>query len=566
MRRMFAEHSVRDVRSLDGLWDFVTAAERRDRRRLPARYTRKILVPSCWETLPGLESYRGTGWLRTTVEGEPGKALRLVFDGVSHTATVYVDGKAAGRHYDAYSPWDVVVPPGRKRTRQVVVEVDNTFGEHSCLHHPDDFYTYGGIARPAEAHAVPEVFIDKLLATPVRGRGGKWSLEVRVRLRNWSGRALRRQVTVSAASKQIDLGAVSVRAGGAREVQGKLTGLAVGPWTAETPKLYEVSVELRDGRALVDDLIDRVGFREVRVRGRRLLLNGRPIRLRGYNRHEYHANFGSALPVSMMVHDLELLRDLGCNFIRTSHYPDDMRFLDLCDELGFYVWEESHSKTVNLRHKLFRRQIRAHTREMMEWHHNRPCIIIWGCLNECEDRTPPGLRRHAETLQFMRALDGSRPLTYAQFHGTEAGFDLVDIVSFNVYPAWFWGGFKDIEGEAKRLPRIIRDRRFAGGKGKPVIFSEFGAASIAGYHDRRRTPKWSEEYQARILDEELRVFLNHPGIVGAAIWQFCDVRCTKNAMNPRQMNNKGTVDEFHQPKLVYEVVKRRMHEASRRRG
>jgi len=519
-------------------------------------------VPSCWETLPGLENYRGRGWLHTTVPATAGKALRLVFGGVSHTATVYVDGKSIRQHYDAYSPWDALVPPGRKHTHEVVVEVDNTFGPHSCLHLGGDFYAYGGITRPVEAQAVPEVFIDKMFAVPVK-KGKTWALEVRVRLRNWSETSLRRRVVFSVASQELDLGTVAVRAGAAHEVGAVLHGIAADPWTAETPRLYEATVRLLDGDTVVDDLIDRVGFREVRAEKKKLLLNGKPIRLRGYNRHEDHFNFGCALPVEAMAHDLALLKDLGCNFIRTSHYPNDMRFLDLCDELGFYVWEESHSKTLDLKHPLFRTQLKDHTVEMIEWHFNRPSIIIWGCLNECISHTKQGRTQHAWTLALMRKLDASRPVTYASFRGNDICFDLVDIIGFNLYPGWYWGEAKDAEEAADSFVKNVRRGKYPGAKNKPIIFSEFGAGALPGYHDPRR-PKWSEEYQAAVLDEELRVFLNHPDIVGAAIWQFCDVRATEGAMNPRVMNNKGTVDECRRPKRAYEVVKQRMHEARAR--
>ena len=191
---------------------------------------------------------------------------------------------------------------------------------------------------------------------------------------------MRRGVEVYVAGQKLSLPAVTVGAGKCREVKGRLAGLSVDPWTCETPALYEVEARLLDGDHAIDDLIDRIGFREVRASKGRLLINGEPVRLRGYNRHEDHPTFGCALPVELMMYDLELLRDLGCNFVRTSHYPNDMRFLDLCDELGFYVWTESHTKTLNMKHKLFRKQVRDATVDLMDWQYNHACIIIWAAL------------------------------------------------------------------------------------------------------------------------------------------------------------------------------------------
>ena len=167
MLRLFADHVVRPAESLDGLWDFIIAEDRKDRRGLPKRYNRRIYVPSPWEAIGGLENYRGTGWLRTSIRGGgPDTAVRLVFGGVSHTGTVYVDGRKRGRHYDAYTPWDVVVGGLDDSDHELVVAVDNTFGPHSALHLTRDYYTYGGITRPVEIQLIGPAYIDKVFATP----------------------------------------------------------------------------------------------------------------------------------------------------------------------------------------------------------------------------------------------------------------------------------------------------------------------------------------------------------------------------------------------------------------
>jgi len=559
MLRTFAEHHVRPMVSLDGLWAFAaTGAE------APVGWTveRPVMVPGAWETLPGLELYRGQARYRRVFEmPRPGTA-RLVFGGVSHTARVFVDGQAAGAHDDAFTPWEVLLPNLAAGRHTLSVDVDNTFGDHSALHKENDYFTYGGITRPVEVQVVPDIHIARVLARSIR-QGEGWDLEVRVTVRNAGAAEGRRTVRARIASTLIELGPVTVAAGVSVELRCVSPLPGVAAWSAESPTLYALTVELLDGAVIADDLIDRVGFREVALSGKQLLLNGRPLRLRGYNRHEDHALFGSALPVEAMMADLQLLADLGCNFVRTAHYPNDLRFLDLCDELGFYVWEESHARGVEFTHPSFDEQIEASTREMLAWHYNRPAIVIWGCLNECDAVSDHGQQVYARVLGQIKAFDPHRPVTYATHHRkADKCLGLADIVSLNIYTGGLVGEIRDIEPVIHDLLDWVDSDASDGGLGKPVIMSEFGAEALYGNSGRLRN-HWSEEYQADVLDECLRVYLNHPDIVGAAIWQFCDCRVTESNFKwrPRTYNNKGTLDEYRRPKMAYEAVKRRMLEA-----
>ena len=187
--RAVAQHTIRPVESLCGQWDF--AVQKGDYGP-PRAYRQKIPVPSCWETLPGLENFRGRAWFRRRITVRPGLAPRLVFGGVSHTGTVYVDGRKVGWHYDAFTPWAITVPRLKPGTHELAVEVDNSFGSHSALHIENDYYTYGGITRPVEVQHVPEVYLDAIFAAPRPLRGG-WRLDIRVRLKNRSRRRLTRR-------------------------------------------------------------------------------------------------------------------------------------------------------------------------------------------------------------------------------------------------------------------------------------------------------------------------------------------------------------------------------------
>ena len=557
MLRTFSEHRVRRVESLNGRWTFTPADD-----SLADRYD-SIQVPSAWESLPGLEAYRGKAKYKRIVWCPESTHLRLVFGGVSHTADVYFDGEKTAHHYDAFTPFEVFLPAVKAGAHDIAVMVDNSFGDHSCLHIDNDYYTYGGITRPVELHHVPDVFIERLDAVPVRKKDS-WGLNVAVKLRNLSDREQRRGFRLSIAGASYEVDALAVEANGKIKASLALEGIQAGGWSAENPELHLLTIELLDGETVVDDKIDRIGFREVSVEGRELVLNGEPIRLRGYNRHEDYAQYGCAIPLEAMARDLAIMRDLGCNFVRTCHYPNDMRFLDLCDEMGFYVWEESHARTVNVYHEKFREQIGGSTREMISWHRNHPAILMWGCLNECDAHKEEGVPEYAFVIDLIRSLDNTRPVTYASNHGKkDLCFHMADIISVNWYVGWYGQSIDQIGPHLEDFLAWLHSDESRGGAEKPLIISEFGAGGIYGNRQANRS-HWSEEYQCDVLDESLKVYLNHPDVAGAAIWQFCDCRVTEGHWHgrPRTINNKGTVDEYRRPKLAYETVKKRMLEAS----
>jgi len=570
MTRLFDEHMVRPVLSLDGQWDFVAEpdADARDDAGLPVDFRFRLHVPGCWETHPAHRSYRGKGWYRTTFYQARTGPLRLEFKGVSHTARVLLDREQVGGHYNAYTAFEVVVRQVLEGEHELLLEVDNSFGDHSALHVENDYYTYGGITRPAAAEGIGLQYLRHMHVAPrMKEDGTRWTADVRVEVCNLAAGTATVRAVVELVDQVIDLGTAQVPGGESLWLEGSAEFAEVVAWSPDTPVLYlaQASLLAPDGETVLDDLIDRVGFRQVEVRGTDILLNGRRVRLRGFNRHEDHPLFGCAIPVPAMAHDLDRIQHLGANCVRTSHYPNDERFLDLCDERGILVWEENHARGLSLpqmQHPKFREQILACTREMVEQHYNHPSIILWGILNECASHTPEGREHYREQFDLIKRMDPSRPTTFASCHrGKDLCLDLSDVVGYNIYTGWYDGTTGDV---AARLQELIAWIERAGGQGKPVILSEFGAGALYGYRSDTRA-KWTEERQAEILDADLAVYLAHPRLAGSIIWQFCDCRITEGrAMGrPRTMNNKGVVDEYRRPKLAYDIVRHRFLEAAR---
>ena len=483
-----------------------------------------------------------------------GGNVRIECKGVSHTAKVYVDDMLIAEHYNAYTPFSAVVQGLKRGEHTLAIVADNRFSDKSALHVPNDYMSYGGVTRPVAVEEVADVYLERVHVTPCFD-GTHWRASVDATVVNLAEErpvALR----ISIAGKECVL-SPQVLPEGESVLRAEFALEDVQVWSPETPKLYTVRAVLNVGGKEVDDLFDRFGFREIKMEDKHILLNGEPLRIRGLCRHEDHPHFGCALPYEAMMHDVLLLKDLGANSVRTAHYPNDERFLDLCDELGILVWEENHARGLSLEQMQtpnFEPQAEQVTREMVLAHYNHPSIYIWGILNECASDSEFGKQCYEKQFALIRSLDKTRPCSFASCKfKTDLCFGLPDVVSYNIYPKWY----HDTPVEAYLSDLYTWVQTETEGRGKPFLVTEIGAGGIYGY----RTPyasKWSEEYQQKALFEQLTGVLSQPGCSGVYIWQFSDIRISEEwwGGRPRTMNNKGVVDEYRRPKLCYETVKR----------
>ena len=547
MERLFPCHAVRRSRECAPLWTLTTPDEGGLSR------PEQVVVPGVWESLPSLRNYRGRGIYEQMISA--GGNVRILLGGVSFRARVFLDGTLLAEHYGAYTGFEALalnLPSGEHCLR---VEADNRFDADSALHIPNDYYAYGGISRPVTVEELGRAYIAQCHVTPRKTPSG-WTAEVKVTLRSLDARPFHGSLRLSLAGTETETD-VEIPALDSMDCSLSLACGEAASWSPDSPALYEVKALLCEDGKPVDDLIDRIGFREIRIEGRKILLNGQPLQLHGFNRHEEYACFGLSVPVEAMAHDLHLMRDLGANCVRTAHYPNDPRFLDLCDAMGMLVWEESHARGLTeerMRHPRFMEQLRQCTVEMVEQHRNHPSIFIWGCLNECADDTEYGAACYREILALLKRMDPARPVTAALLERPGGKvYGEMDVISVNLYPQWYHA-----TPVQESLNRKIREAEQGGGENKPVIVSEIGAGAIYGFHDPFGEAKWSEERQCAILEDQITAVLSHPDVAGIFLWQFADVRVSEEwAMGrPRTHNNKGVVDEYRRPKLAYQTVKK----------
>ncbi|MBQ8214071.1 MAG: beta-glucuronidase [Clostridia bacterium] len=563
MARLFDEHLARRVTDLSGTWKFSTDPEDLGERdgwnvSLPAGET--VAVPSCWNNESGLLSYEGAAWYEKKFY-TAGGCLRFCFGAVMTEATVWLDGSLLGRHYGGFSQFDFIVPKVKEGYHTLTVRADNRFDAQSIPQKSVDWYHYGGITRGVSVETLVGISVlsyrlEYELSNDLSDVEGHFAVE-----------CYNADETGKTAPLSISLGDTCVYQGEIT-VSGRKTVCVTLPsfqlqnvqlWNVGAPKLYDVYIKTD-----TDDLFDRVGFRKVEVKNGKILLNHKPVEMRGVNRHEEHPDFGMAFPLGRMKHDLDLIEDLGCNAIRGSHYPNSQEFVDYMDERGILFWSEipiwgcGFSVDALADPVVVERGLEMH-REMVKYYYNHPSVIFWGMHNEITSNNEAAYEMSKLYYNYLKENGGNRLVVYASHQPmTDICLEYSDVICLNLYYGWY-GWYSDaLSSWEDALNNFCKHRDELGLSDKPIIMSEFGAAALYGFHDAER-PKWSEEYQAELLSHCLQVFHTHPAMVGSFIWQFCDIRtCSEMGFSrARGFNNKGIMNENRRPKAAYYAVRDR---------
>ncbi len=557
MHKAYPHYLTRNVESLNELWafHFEEGKSLNDIDTSALTFADSLPVPGAFDACPSYLGKRGTGAYRRTLHIEPGTTAQLEFEAVSFAARILVDGVRLAEHFCGYTPFSVTVPPSAQRERTLLVLAENRFDfERIPMHeHFFDFYQFGGIIRPVWLHHLKGSHIASVQVDATDYAGG--AITVRGRIADLGTNAGKVTITV--------LDTPLAPATTITDAEGNFTAGFVIPapraWSHESPHLYRLRVEHAE-----DDTIVRFGLREIKTEGRTVLLNGSPLRLFGYNRHEYFPNFGPSTPFAQMVNDVQILQDMGCNFVRGSHYPQDQRFLDLCDERGLLFWEENlgwGQKPHQLVHALYQEHHYTSLVEMTERSYNHPCIVIWGFLNEAATDTPDAYRPIFEKSKgYLRAEGGNRLIACASNRmKADLFFEEVDIVCVNFYPGWY--GAEDHPDPLALIPEHFADFfEFLDKRGlgnKPFFISEIGCEALYGWRDQQRDFH-SEEYQHDYLARVCHEVVNDKRHLGVCLWHFSDARTYSGGRalgRPRAFNNKGTFDEYRRPKLSRDAVR-----------
>lgn len=541
--------------SLDGSWEFRFEEGKSYREVADPAFeaTDAIPVPCCYDMLPKWLCKRGSGLYRRTFRIDAAvENAWLVVDGMGLTGKFMIDGRDLGVHPYPYAKLEIPIGPLSAGEHTIFAVIDNRFDwDYQKLARPYyDFYCFGGFY-----HGVSLSFDNRKLF--VRTRDWRTG-EIEVEIRGGGGEG--RRTLVFDGKNEVE---AAFRDGKAtvKVPEFKL-------WSPGQPNLHQV--ELVDSSA--SPLTARFGIRTVEAKDRKLWLNGEPLYLKGANRHESHPTFGAATPESLMLTDIQNLKSLGGNFFRGCHYQQAQRFLDLCDENGVLVWEESlgwgngsHSEMARyeLTNETFRAQQVRETRDMVRASFNHPSVIIFGFLNEFLSESKEGKSLADELIRTIKAEDSGRLVTFAcSYVETDISNENTDLIAFNAYPGWIGSD----AGSQENLKRLIEAgiaqsvRRFRRDyPDKPIIVSEMGTCGEYGRHDPAGA-QWTEEFEAEYIGDALDTVFANPEICGMTIWQFTDSRSYHRGgatirTKPFAENLAGLYDGYRRAKAVVPVVR-----------
>ncbi|MGN6827036.1 glycoside hydrolase family 2 protein [Paucibacter sp. M5-1] len=516
----------------------------------------RATLPGSWN-MPNTELryYDGLMWYQRTFNardlGKDSSTQRafLRFEAVNYKASVYLNGKFVGQHEGGFTPFTFEVTSLlRKGENQITVGVDSTRNDESVPPTFTDWELYGGITRPVRLIYTPKTYIDDQHLN--LNEDGSISASVKL---DGPG-AARQPVTLSIAELGLKLTA-STDAAGQATFKVKAPA-SLQRWSPESPKLYDVQVQAGD-----DSLSDRVGFRTIKVVGENILLNGRPIFLRGISMHE--EEFGPTpariiTPQAARALLSEIKYGLNGNYVRLSHYPHSELTVRMADEMGLLVWSEipvywsvdfSSAKALLTARKMMAENILRDR--------NRASVFVWSVGNETPG-TPERLHFQSTLADDTRALDPSRLVSAALWADkakvgkrieakiTDPLAAKLDILAINTYTGWY--------GDDSLAD--ITTMNWSNLHGKPMVLSEFGADAKANYHDPVNQPKYSEEFQAQFYTNTLKMADNISFLRGVSPWILKDFQSPRREHPVYQngWNRKGVISETGERKLAFDVL------------
>ncbi|UDF04668.1 glycoside hydrolase family 2 protein [Asticcacaulis sp. AND118] len=508
----------------------------------------QMSIPGAWNAAePELRYYDGLIWFQRkfTPKALNGGRAFLRFEAVNYKAYVYLNGKEVGRHEGGFTPFVIEVTQAlRAGENRLSVGVDSTHDAQSIPTAITDWDLYGGITRPVKLIYTPETFVDDATLTLTEDGRLKGLAQLN------GTKAAGQRVTLTIAGLNAKVTATTDARGQAVFDLKAPRGLK--RWAPDTPVLYDVEFSTVD-----DKLSDRIGFRTIAVKGKQILLNGKPIFLKGVSLHE--EEFGSH-PARNMTEQAsrallsEIKYGLHGNYVRLSHYPHSETTVRLADEMGLLVWSEIPVYwTVDWENPAVLQKALKMQAETVFRDRNRASVVLWSVGNETPVSTPR-TAFHSAMADNVRALDPTRLISAAllverkgsEIYLADPLLDKLDVLAVNTYAGWYG------DDPLSALP----DLHWNVPADRPLILSEFGADALAGYFDPTASHKFSEEYQAEYYRQTLTMADKIPTLNGMSPWILKDFQSPRREHPVFQngWNRKGLVSETGVRKQAFDVL------------
>ncbi|HEX2915876.1 MAG TPA: beta-glucuronidase [Chloroflexia bacterium] len=577
------QNNVRNRLDLSGIWDFKTDpdnAGKTDGWFNGLTEARPIAVPGSWnEQYEDLFNYFDLAWYVTRSyipAAWQGERVFIRVGSACYFGTVYVNGQEVGSHEGGHLPfafeitdlikWDaenviaISVENELKPTRVPSANMSSELGLNSYPRTTYDFFPFAGLHRPVVLYTVPRTYIeDVAVVTEINGKDGL--VKVTARLNEpVSGKG---SVTLSGGTKQVQV-SLSFENGVA---EAKLVVPSAHLWSDKDPYLYDLTVATSDDRYTL-----QIGIRTIAVRGNQILLNGQPVQLNGFGRHEDFFASGKGLNLPLLVKDYQLMRWTGANSYRTSHYPYSEEEMRMADREGFLIIDEIPAVSLNFdtpenmaeRLRMCLQQID----ELVARDKNHPSVVMWSVANEPlpkdlmsrmgkgiqpqDPRDQAGQEFLTTLVRRARQLDPTRLVTLVGvMGGPQEWLSECDVICLNRYWGWYvYGGelqrgLEALEHELDETWNIHH---------KPVVMTEFGADTQAGLHGLPSV-MWTEEYQAELIRGYLEVASRKPFVAGMHVWNFADFAAVQGTMRVGGLNLKGVFTRSRTPKMAAHVLR-----------
>ena len=574
--------------SLDGIWNFKQGeyAPGVD-ARLSAEEL--MVVPSSFNDVAVDSEKRyfiGDSWYERTFavpSFDPDEELVLRFGSVTHQAKVYVNGQLIGEHVGGFTPFEVRIPEELTNRNELLISVcannilDHTtlpVGNYSEEVLPDgsvkkkvvenfDFFNYAGIQRPVQLLVLPKARIEDIVVT-YDVHDNDATVKVAVEHTATGGTA---KVTL------LDENGEVVAKG---EAGSELEIANVRRWEVLDAYLYTAKVELFAGEELVDEYEELFGARTIRVENGQFLVNDKPVYFKGFGKHEDSYVNGRGFNEALNLMDLNLMKSIGANSFRTSHYPYSEEMMRLSDRMGFLVIDEVPAVGLfanftaaldlvgggknSLKTWEFYETMENHKlvlRELVARDKNHACVVLWSVANE-PDGAGEGADKYFEPLvKYVKELDPQkRPTTVVNIMMATPERDLIspyiDVLCLNRYFGWYVN-HGDIEGARVGLRNELLkwQEKYPD---KPIIMTEYGADTLPGYHSNWDVP-YTEEYQERFHQMNHEVFDELENFVGEHVWNFADFETNSYTLIRIQGNHKGLFTRDRNPKSIVKLFR-----------